>query len=269
MQEHLPFIHYYKEEVAMNINMPDDPQFNEYYRKHLKCLKLRGFQPKTIDAYTRAIRRIGNYFDCRIDDLTSDRLLDYFNELLDSRSWSAVKLDLYGLKFFYTNVLNKTWDDIPLIKPPKTTRIPDILSINQVNQLFAATNRLSYKVFFFTIYSMGLRLGEGIKLTVGDIDSVNMRVHIRDAKGNKDRLVPLPENTLRILRNFWKVHRHPHFIFPSRKRGLKNARLVDLPLERGGIQTAMKAVVQQIGIKKNFMPFPASQLCDAFAGGRG
>ncbi|MBA3006891.1 MAG: tyrosine-type recombinase/integrase [Proteobacteria bacterium] len=166
-------------------------------------------------------------------------------------------------------VLNKTWDDIPLVKSPKTTRIPDILSIDQVNQLFAATNKLSYKVFFFTIYSMGLRLGEGIKLTVGDIDSVNMRVHIRDAKGNKDRLVPLAENTLRVLRNFWNLHKHPHFIFPNRKRGLKNARLVDSPLERGGIQTAMKAVVQQIGIKKNFMPLSASQLCYPFTGGRG
>ena len=205
----------------MNVNMPDDPQFNQYYQKHLKYLKLKGLRPKTIDAYSRAIRRIENYFDCRIDDLTFDQLLDYFNDLLDSHSWSAVKLDLYGLKFFYTNVLNKTWDDIPLVKPPKTTRIPDILSVNQVNQLLAATNRLSYKVFFFTIYSMGLRLGEGIKLTVGDIDSVNMRVHIRDAKGNKDRLVPLPENTLRILRNFWRVHRHPYFIFPNRKRGQK------------------------------------------------
>ena len=253
----------------MNTTMPENPQFNKYYRKHQKCLKLNGLQPKTIEAYSRAIRRIGNYFDCRIDNLTSDQLLDYFNELLDSHSWSAVKLDLYGLKFFYTKVLHKTWDDIPLIKPPKTTRIPDILSIDQVNRLFAATNRLSYKVFFFTIYSMGLRLGEGIKLTVGDIDSVNMRVHIRDAKGNKDRLVPLPENTLRVLKKFWTVHRHPHFIFPSRKRGLKNAHLVDLPLERGGIQTAMKAVVRQLGIKKNFMPFPAPQLCNAYAGSRG
>jgi integrase len=77
-------------------------------------------------------------------------------------------------------------------------------------------------------------------------------VHIRDAKGNKDRLVPLPENTLRILRDFWSVHKHPVFIFPNRKRGLKNAHLVDSPLERGGIQTAMKAVVQHIGIKKKF-----------------
>lgn len=253
----------------MNINMSNDPQFNKYYQKHLKCLKLGGLQPKTIEAYSRAIRRIGNYFDCRINNLSSDQLLDYFNELLDSHSWSAVKLDLYGLKFFYTKVLNKTWEDIPLIKPPKTTRIPDILSVDQVNQLFAATNKLSYQVFFFTIYSMGLRLGEGINLTVGDIDSVNMRVHIRDAKGNKDRLVPLPENTLRILKRFWTVHRHPHFIFPSRKRGLKNAHLVDQPLDRGGIQTAMKAVVQHIGIKKNFMPFPAPQLCNAFIRGGG
>jgi site-specific recombinase XerD len=251
----------------MNINMPNDPQFNKYYQKHMKCLKLNGLQPKTIEAYSRAIRRIGNYFDCRIDNLESDQLLDYFNELLDSHSWNTVKLDLYGLKFFYTRVLNKTWDDIPLVKPPKTTRIPDILSIEQLNQLFAATSKLSYKVFFFTIYSMGLRLGEGINLTVGDIDSVNMRTHIRDAKGNKDRLVPLPDNTLRILRKFWSVHKHPHFIFPNRKRGLKNAHLVELPLERGGIQTAMKAVVKQIGIKKNFMPLPAPQLCNAFAGG--
>lgn len=97
---------------------------------------------------------------------------------------------------------------------------------------------------------MGLRLGEGIRLTVGDIDSGNMRVYIHNAKGNKDRLVLLPENTLRILRRFWAVHRHPRFIFPNRKRGLKNAHLVDLPLERGGIQTAMKAVVTELGIKK-------------------
>jgi len=235
--------------------MPTDPQFNKYYQKHLKCLKLAGLRPKTIDAYSRAIRRIGNYFDCRIEKLTSDQLLDYFNDLLDSHSWNTVKLDLYGLKFFTTNVLNQTWTDVPLIQPPKTSRIPDILSIQQLHQLFAATNKLSYKVFFFVIYSMGLRLGEGIRLSVGDIDSVNMRVHIRNAKGNKDRLVPLPENALRLMRNFWDVHRHPDFIFPSRKRGLKNAHLVDVPLDMGGIQNAMRTVVHELGIKKNFMPF--------------
>ena len=47
----------------MNINLPDDPQFNKYYQKHLKCLKLQGLRPKTIEAYARGIRRIGNYFE--------------------------------------------------------------------------------------------------------------------------------------------------------------------------------------------------------------
>jgi len=243
----------------MDTSLPENPQFIKYYEKHGKYLRLKGLRPKTIEAYSRAIRRIGNYFDAKIDNLTSDQLLDYFNDLLQSHSWSAVKLDLYGLKFFYTNlsacdaqagVLKRTWEDIPLIKPPKGTRIPDIVTIEQANQIFSATNKLSYKVFFFTIYSMGLRLGEGIKLTVGDIDSVNMRVHIRKGKGSKDRLVPLPENTLHVLRDFWSVHQHPEFIFPNRKRGLKNAHLVDSPLDRGGIQTAIRAVVQQIGIKK-------------------
>lgn len=253
----------------MNTSMPNDPQFNKYYHKHQKCLKLAGLQPKTVEAYARAIRRIGNYFDCKIDNLTTDQLIDYFHELLESHSWSAVKLDLYGLKFFYSRVLKKTWEDIPLVKPPKTSRIPDILSVEQLHHLVAATTKLSYRVFFFTAYSMGLRLSEGIALKVGDIDAVKMKVHIRDAKGNKDRLVPLPEKTLQVLRNFWSLHQHPGFLFPNRKRGLKNAHLVDTPLNRGGIQTAMKTVVKQLGIKKNLMPLTSPQLCDPYAGIRG
>jgi integrase/recombinase XerD len=138
-----------------------------------------------------------------------------------------------------------------------------------VNQLFAATEKMCYKIFFYTIYSMGLRLGEGIKLTVGDIDAGTMRVHIRNAKGNKDRLVPLPEQTLQILRCFWSTHQHPFFIFPSRKWELEKPDLVNLPMDRGGIQSAMKAVVTQLGIKKNYMPFTTPQLCNPFTGGWG
>ncbi len=147
----------------MYIKTLNDPFFNSYYTKYCKYLKLKGMQPKTIEAYSRAIRRIGNYFDCKINNLSLDQLLDYFSDLLESHSWSAVKLDLYGLKFFYTHVLNKNWVDIPLIKPPKVTRIPDILTISQVDQLLKATKKLSYRVFFFIIYSLGLRLGEEIR----------------------------------------------------------------------------------------------------------
>lgn len=229
-----------------------DSKFNHYYAQHCKHLKLKGLQPKTIDAYSRAIRRIGDYFDGNLEHLSQDQLLDYFHDLLGRLSWSAVKLDLYGLKFFYTHVLNKPWTDVALIKPPRTVRIPDIVTVAEVQQLFLSTRKLSYRVFFFTLYSMGLRLGEGLRLQVGDIDAERLRVHIRNAKGNKDRLVPLPLNTLRVLRRFWQLHRHPTLLFPNRKRGLKAAHLAESPLDRGGVQVTMAAVVKEMGLKKRF-----------------
>jgi len=230
----------------------NNQNFNHYYELHCKHLKLKGLRPKTIDAYSRAIRRIGDYFDFQIDDLNQNQLLDYFHALLERLSWSAVKLDLYGLKFFYTHVLNKPWTELKLIQPPRTKRIPDIVSVEEAQKLFMTTNRVSYRVFFFTLYSMGLRLGEGLRLEVGDIDAGHQRVHIRNAKGNKDRLVPLPDSTLRLLRHFWSLHRHPRFLFPSRKRGLKNAHLATMPMDRGGVQTAMTTVVRDMQLKKRF-----------------
>ena len=233
----------------------NNPQFNQNYQKHCKHLRLKGMQPKTIDAYSRGIRRIGEYFDYQITDLTPDQLLDYFHELLERLSWAAVKLDLYGLKFFYTYVLEKPWVNLNLIKPPKTVRIPDILTLDEAQQLFMATQKLSYRVFFFTLYSLGLRLSEGLALEVDDIDAVRLRVHIRDAKGNKDRLVPLPKKTLLVLRQFWLIHKHPRFLFPSRQRGLKQAHKATRTMDRGGVQTAMKQVVRELALKKNLLPF--------------
>ena len=224
--------------------------FKKNYQAHLKHLKLKGLQPKTIDAYARAIRRIGQYFSHRIDSLTEQQLLDYFTDLLSTHSWSAVKLDLYGLKFYYKHVLRATWVNVDLIKPPKTTRLPDIITVAEATKLFQTTNKLSYRVFFFTLYSMGLRLGEGLALQVADFDKQRMRVHIRDAKGNKDRFVPLPSATLVLLRRFWALHQNPVWIFPNRKKGLRGATSAQSPLDRGGIQAAMRIVVAECGIKK-------------------
>ena len=227
-------------------------QFNHYYSLHCKHLTLNGYQPKTIEAYSRGIRRIGQYFDYQMDQLSHDQLLDYFHDLLQRLSWSAVKLDLYGLRFFYTHVLDKPWVDIPVIKPPKSKRIPDIVTIDEAQRLFTSTHKLSYRVMFFTLYSMGLRLGEGLRIRVGDIDAERARLHVRNAKGNKDRLVPLPIQTLDVLRRFWRVHQHPSLLFPNRKRGLKRVHLADRPLDRGGVQVAMVAVVREMGLKKRF-----------------
>ncbi|MBK1707408.1 recombinase [Halochromatium glycolicum] len=227
-----------------------DEQFKRHYEAHLKHLRLKGLQPKTIEAYARAVRRIGAAFDGCIDDLSEEQLLEYFSDLLETHSWSAVKLDLYGLKFYYAHVLRKPWVPLDLVKPPRGQRLPDIVTVEEVRHLIQATQTLSYRVFFFTLYSLGLRLGEGLRLTVADLDATRRRVHIRDAKGHKDRLVPLPDRTLELLRRFWQVHRNPVLLFPNRAGGLKAAATASTPLDRGGVQVTLRKVVEACGIKK-------------------
>jgi integrase/recombinase XerD len=230
------------------------PSFDAQYKLLLQHLALKGLQPKTIDAYSRAIRRIGLGFDNDIDSLTSDQLTSYFSKLLQSHSWTTVKLDLYGLKFYHQYVLQKPWVAPGLIKPPKVKRLPNIVTQAQMQQILEHTRVISYRVFFFTLYSLGLRLGEGLRLQVGDMDAERQRVHIRDAKGNKDRLVPLPQVTLEMLRRFWSLHRNPVLLFPNRHAGLKGAGQAKTPLDRGGVQITLSKVAEDCGIKKRFRP---------------
>ena len=230
------------------------PAFEKRYASHLKHLKLQGLQPKTVDAYARAIRTMGEHFDWQIDTLSADQLTNYFHQRIASHSWSAVKLDLYGYKFYVLHVLRQPWVMPRLIRPPKASRLPDIVTVQQAQSLFAATRTLSYRVFFFTVYSLGLRLGEGLALRVADIDAQRARVHIRDSKGNRDRFVPLPAATLDALRRFWHEHRNPELLFPNRHGGLKGAALATTPLDRGGVQRALRQVALACGIKKKSAP---------------
>jgi integrase len=146
-------------------------------------------------------------------------------------------------------VLRQPWVAPDLIQPPKVQRLPDILTVAEAQRLFQATEVASYRVFFFTLYSLGLRL------QVGDIDATRGRVHIRDAKGNKDRLVPLPTATLGVLlRRFWQLHRHPTLLFPNRHGGRKAAARARTPLDRGGVQLTLRKVAAPCGLKKRSAP---------------
>jgi len=136
------------------------------------------------------------------------------------------------------------------IKPPKVQGLPDIVTINKAQALFSNTRILSYRVFYFTLYSMGLRLSEGLNLKLADIDAVRHRVHIRDSKDNRARLVPLPDATLDVLRRFWQTHRNPELLFPNRHGGLNDAHNARTPLDRGGVQKTLHKVALDCGLKK-------------------
>jgi integrase len=229
----------------------EQARFDQRYKQHLRALRLQGLSDKTIDVDARAVRRAAARFDCCPAYLTREQLACHFEQLVDSHSWSTVKVDRNGLQFFWKHVLNRDWQWVEIIKAPKVQTLPDILTVCEVEQLIGAARRLRYRVFVLTTYSMGLRLGETLALQLGDIDAARQRVHIRRGKGHKDRFVPLPDLTLRAVRTLWCKHRHPTLLFPNTSGAGASA-----SMDRGGTQNAVKKMVEDCGIKKKSPPIP-------------
>ena len=173
------------------MNSDEQKRFDALYVQHLRALKLHGYSAATIDGYSRAVRRLAEYYDCVPDQLSTEQLELYFAALVDSHSWSTVKVDRNGLHFFWKYVLKLDWTWLKIIKAPKIQSLPDILTRYEVGTLITAARKLRYGVFILTTYSMGLRLSETLSLEVGDIDAALHQVHIRRGKGHKDRFLLL------------------------------------------------------------------------------
>jgi len=232
------------------MNHQAQTRFNKLYEQHITELILQGKSKKTIEMYSRSLRRLAEFFDQCPDTLTTEQLKRYFLALVESHSWSSVKIDRNAFQFFYKHVLNKEWTWVNIVKPPRVQPLQDVLAISELTAIINATRKLSYQVYFLTTYSLGLRLTEALQLRVSDIDGTLMRVHLRNTKYNKHRFVPLPLATLKALRRYWATHRHPELIFPGGKpphfRQGKS-----LYMDKGGVQKAIKIVAKECGISKN------------------
>lgn len=231
------------------MNAIEQQHFDSLYQTYLNELTLQGKTPNTIDSYSRCIRQVTEYFDACPDTLCKQQLKDYFLHLSQTRSWSLVKISRNAIQFLYRHVLDRPWEWVDIVKPPKESTLPDVLSVEEVERIINGTRKLSYQTYFLTVYSMGLRLCEGLNLKVEDIDSSKMRVHIRNAKGNKDRVVPMPERTLRALRRYWATHRHPQLLFPGGKPP-HSREGKPLVMAKGGVQKAFKLVASECNIYK-------------------
>src|SRR5262245_10423904 len=215
-------------------------------------LQLAGLSPRTQDAYLRAVRQLADHFRTPPDRLSEQQLRDYFLHLKNDRHFAAASLGIAysGIKFFYSHTAPRDWPTLQRLRVPRENRLPDVLSTDEVRRLIAAVTTPHTRAYFWTVYSLGLRLGEGLHLQVGDIDSARMMVHVHRGKGAKDRFVPLPSSTLKALRAYWATHRHPTWLFPATGRDHKQAALATGPMDKSSVQGAMRRVVQELKIQK-------------------
>ncbi len=212
-------------------------------------MQLRGLAEKTQEAYLRAVRQLAAYCGKPPDQIDEEDLRQYFLYLKNEKkaSRSACTIAICGIKFFFERTLQREWVTFDLVRPPKSKKLPVVFSRKEVRQVLSNLRRFHYRVCLTTIYSCGLRLGEGVRLQVADIDSDRHLLHVRQGKGAKDRYVPLPAITLTLLRQQWRFHRHPQWLFPARQQSQTTTQ----PMHTSGVQRAFKAALADSGIQKH------------------
>jgi site-specific recombinase XerD len=215
-------------------------------------LQLAGLADGTQTAYLRVVRQLAAHFNKAPDRLTEQDVRAYLLYLKNERQYSpsSLKVAASGITFFYNHTVPRDWETLKKLRIPRPQSLPDVLSIDEVRRLIDAVRTPHNKTFFWTVYSLGLRLQEGLNLQVGDIDSARMVVHVHRGKGSKDRYVPLPPRTLTVLRQYWATHRHQVWLFPATGRDHDQAVSAAEPMARSSVHGAMKRVVQELGFRK-------------------
>lgn len=228
---------------------------NDWYERSMKALQLGGLAARSQYTYTREVRLLVEFCGKTPDLISQSELEEYFLYRKNVTKWSAASMRVCysGTRFFFEKILQRDWNIFGYLRAERSKKLPAVLSREEIFRIFSCVRAPHYRAFLFTVYSCGLRLQEALYLEVGDIDSDRMMIHVHRGKGAKDRMVPLPPQTLAVLREHWRSHRNPRLLFPVVGRGRTRAATAETPMGKSSVQTAMRAAVRLAGITKRFV----------------
>ncbi len=214
----------------------------------LEDMRLRDLRPRTQEGYALAVRLFLDWTKQEPEMLTEEVVRAYFLYLRDDKKQapSSINIAVCALRFFFTHTLQRDWPVFDLLRVNKPRKLPVVLSTSEVRTLLGAVRHPVRRTALCTIYALGLRLGEGLRLETGHIDSQRLMVWIRDGKGAKDRGVPLPRPLLARLRRYWQ-HDRPssptHYLFVSRD--------TLAPLHETTLQKTFTAARKEVKLEKH------------------
>jgi len=157
--------------------------------------------------------------------LSEQELQHYFlhRKNVDGLAPASMRICYSGMRFFSQHVLQRDWHTLSLMRAQTTHHLPAVLSVEEVRRLLAAAPPFHHQVSCTTVSRLGLRLQEALFLQSSAIDGQRLQVHGHRGQGAKDRYVPLPAETLALLRTSWKTHRNTTWLFPATGRDQHHA----------------------------------------------
>jgi integrase/recombinase XerD len=224
---------------------------NPLRAKMIEHMQLHRKAPGTQVQYVRAIAALAKYYwrapDWRApDQLSSQDIRRYLHYLLTDKqlSWSSCNVVAAAIRFFYVDTLG--WTPMQLNLPPRPgqKQLPRVLSVEQLEHLFATTDNLKHRALLMTAYAAGLRVSEVVRLQLTDIESdpSRMLIRINQGKGNKDRYNLLSERLLVELRAYWKIECPTPWLFPGSK--------ANQPMPSGTAQKIYNQARKRAGIEQ-------------------
>jgi site-specific recombinase XerD len=210
-------------------------------------MHLHGLSKNTQESYLMSVRVLARYYWRPPDQITETEIRKFFLYLMDEKKSSAATIAsyYYGIKFFYEKTLAKKWNIFDIIKPRKKYQLPVILTVNEIKAMINEIKSPIFKMCFTLLYCCGLRLSEGVNLTIGDVDMERKQIVIR-GKGNKIRYVPIPKPTLKLLGQYIHDQIPKYWLFQSSRN--------EKPIHERSVQRLIKQLLVKTGIKKKAHP---------------
>ena len=205
----------------------------------------RRYGESTIDTYTDALKIFLRYYAHKpISEITNEDLIIFNNNYILANRFSSSYQNqvVNGIKLFFRNLVDKKLQPELILRPKREKPLPNVLSKEEVKRILAAPLNVKHKAMLSLIYSCGLRCGELIKLRPEHIDSKRGLVLIKQAKGKKDRVVPLSGKILQLLRDYYIAYKPDNWLFEGQVKGNR--------YDERSLQSVLKQSVAKAGINK-------------------
>lgn len=217
-------------------------------QRMLEDLQIRNYAPTTMECYVRSVAEFAKHFNRPPDQLGPEEIRSWQLFLIREK---RVKLSSYiqavcGLRFFYSNTLNRKIEIERIPLPRYEQKLPVILGKEEVKALLEAPKNLGHRAILATLYGGGLRVSEATNLKVSDIDGARKVISIRGGKGHKDRQVMLSAPLREVLVAYYRWKRPTDWLFPGGKPGC--------PISRETVFETCRKAARQAGISKPVHP---------------
>ncbi len=212
-------------------------------RRMIDDMRIRNYSPNTIRNNVRRVELFAKHFGRSPEQLGPEDIRAFQVDLIESKASPGVLNQFVAaLRFFYSVTFKQPWaiESIPYSKQPK--KLPEIPAREVVLKFLEGVPNLKHRAILTTCYGAGVRISEVTHLKVTDIDSARMILHVHQGKGRKDRIIPLSEALLRLLREYWRVVMPKTWLFPGARTGR--------PISSRSVARVCKRACERSGIKK-------------------